>query len=124
MAFELDFLEMMPHSITIERATAFNAQGKATAWEDPVDYRCRISGKGISVRHQQNDEMTIIYDAWVQAGEAVISIQDRVTIPDDERFYIFRSRTPILFTVGRLTDEDGHHHVKLQFGWQYHRQGQ
>ena len=124
VSFETQFLEMMPDTITIASVATRNAQGKPATFNAGVPYRCRISGKGLSLRHQQGEEATVIFDAWVQAAEAVISAEDRVTLPADPRWSAFTDEPPILFAVARLTDEDGQHHVKLQFGWMYHRQGQ
>jgi hypothetical protein len=50
-----------------------------------------------------------------------IALADMIVLPEDEAWI---DRTPEIFALGRMTDEDGHHHTKIQCGWMYHRQGQ
>lgn len=119
--FEKEFLELMPHTITVEHVLTRNLYGSPASFSTPKSYRCRISGKKLSLRRTQGEEDTVIYDCWVEAKGQNFTVQDRVTLPDDGTFDILQ---PTIFAVERVSDEDGYHHVKVQFGWMYHRQGQ
>ena len=51
MSFEPEFLEMMPHTITVYRYTGENFRGERTRDEaNPRGYRCQITGKGLALR--------------------------------------------------------------------------
>jgi len=120
MAFEPDFLEMMPHTVTIAPWVSRTAAG-VDVFGAPVAYRARIVGKILSLRRAERSDRTVIFDVYLHAGTAVITSKDKLTLDGDAAWV---DGTPIIFAVARSTDEDGHHHVKLQCGWQYHRQGQ
>lgn len=120
MSFEAEFLEMMPHEITLEPWLEQDFHG-ADSYGPPRTYRCRIVGKGIALRRRDQEDTTVIFDIYAHTGGDVVKIEDRITLPDDQAFL---DRTPEIFAVGRFTDEQGHHHTKIQCGWMYHRQGQ
>jgi hypothetical protein len=125
MAFTDDFLELMPDIVGIE------AYGGEDEFGDPLPYgpltlfQCRIVGKGLSVRRQASEDDTVIYDIYLDVREdpfRTFTTKDRITLPPDQGFL---DLTPEIFTVGRFPDEDNEpHHIKLQCGWMYHRQGQ
>lgn len=119
--FEKEFLELMPHTITVEHTTGRSLYGGPATYSTPKTYRCRISGKKLALRRTRDEQDTVIYDCWVEAKGDNFTVHDRITLPDDGTFDIIQ---PIVFAVERLSDEHGYHHVKVQFGWMYHRQGQ
>lgn len=121
MSFEREFLKMMPHTIEVMHYLGTDFEGNKQYADSPVEYQCRIVGKGIALRRKFSDENTVIFDIYVNAGTNVFVVEDQVILPEDQAWI---DRYPELFAVGRVTDEDGHHHVKLQCGWMYHRQGQ
>jgi hypothetical protein len=124
MAFDEEFLDMMPHTVQIAPWTGQDKFGKPTFGSD-VAYRCRIVGKSVSVRHNQTEELQSIYTIYVAAGAAVITTRDRLTLPADNAFSGPGGGTqPKLFTVYKGTDDEGHHHTVIACGWMYHRQGQ
>lgn len=129
---ERQFLRMMPH--TIQRAPETGRTFKnVKSYGDDESFRCRITGKVLALRRNISEEDTVIFDIYIcpypvvdgviqwSAPVAIFRVTDRITLPDDQAFI---DQTPVVFAVGRLTDEKGHHHVKLQCGWMYHRQGQ
>lgn len=121
MSFEKEFHELMPHSIIIEPYTGESFRGVKT-YGPPKPYEhCRIVGKGLSLRTTAQEQDTVVFDIYVDAGTDVIKIEDRLTLPADQAWL---DQTPEIFAVARETDEDGHHHTKIQCGWMYHRQGQ
>lgn len=120
MAFETEFLEFMQETITIETFLYQNAE-KVKVYGPARSYRARISGKGISLRRSEKEELASIVDVWLYAGNDAISVNDRLTLPDNGAW---TDRTPVIFAVARYTDTDGQHNAKIQCGWMYHRQGQ
>lgn len=117
---EHEFLGMMPHTVTVEPYVADDFHGNPT-YGEAKSYACRIVGKGLSLRRREGEENTVVFDLYLDAGPDVITTEDRVTLPDDAAFI---DRTPEIFSVGKYTDDNGHHHTKIQCGWMYHRQGQ
>lgn len=123
----------MPHTIRRAQETSRSFRNVPTYDEAGEEsFRCRITGKALSIRHRMTEEDTVIFDIYVYpfpilaAGgfdydtpTEVFRTTDRITLPDDQAFI---DTTPLIFAVGRETDELGHHHVKLQCGWMYHRQ--
>lgn len=120
--FESEFLDLMPHTVTIYPRTGYDDSG-VPSYTGSVGkaYQCRIVGKNLSLRRPLTQEQTVVFDIYVNSGSDVFGLEDRVELPNDGAWL---DRYPKLFAVARLTDEDGHHHTKLQCGWMYHRQGQ
>lgn len=129
--FEPDFLDMMPFLVTISPAIGIDTNGEIS-YGTPREYRARISGKYISLRRPTSADGTPVFDIWIGArwiDEEPASLDDGdaftvdalVELPDDPAWI---DGTPVIFAIGRITDNDGHHHIKVQCGWMYHRQGQ
>lgn len=131
MAFERDFLTMMPHVLELEPYTGFDVHGDPLPFGSVRRYQCLITGKDISLRRQSSEQDAIIFDIYIGARivggmkrpvtDDLITLNDRITLPPGQEW---RDRNPIIFAVGHLSDDDGNHHIKLQCGWMYHRQGQ
>ncbi len=136
MAFEPDFLELMPHVIQVYGWLSENFHGDDDYETEPREYRCRIVGKGLALRTKLSDQETVIYDIYVgprieeglpvlDSQDDVFKLEDKIVLPEDQAWI---DRTPEIFAIARLTDEGGapgaHHHTKIQCGWMYHRQGQ
>jgi hypothetical protein len=96
VSFESDFLELMPHEITLYHWLSTNFHGV-------------------------EEDDAIIVDIYADTKGMRIALADMIVLPEDEAWI---DRTPEIFALGRMTDEDGHHHTKIQCGWMYHRQGQ
>jgi len=119
--FESEFLTMMPHSVTIFPRSGYTDSGLPSHSVTGKPYPCRIVGKNLSLRRSTVQDMTVVFDIFLDSGDDVIGLEDKVELPLDGAWL---NRYPLLFAVYRATDEDGHHHTKLQCGWMYHRQGQ
>lgn len=117
---EREFLELMPHRVKISPYEGTDFHGEIQ-YGDPVEYRARIVGKGIALRRQQDEDDTVIFDVYLDAGDAVIRVEDKIELPADAAWM---DQTPLIFSVGRYSDESGVHHTKVQCGYMYHRQGQ
>jgi len=130
MAFEAEFLSMMPHTVTVEPFTSVDRNNEAS-FGAPVSFRARIVGKVISLRRSEKEDSTPIFDVFlggivqgavvIPVGNILLTTNDRLTLPPNQGWV---DETPIIFAVARATDEEGHHHIKLQCGFMYHRQGQ
>jgi hypothetical protein len=129
MSFEREFLEFMPHVVTIFPRTAqLDRYGAHTYAATGVAYRCRVGGKIVSLRKQASEEVGSILDVWLGARvdelpitTTAISVLDKIELPADGVWF---DRYPIIFAVGQYPDPDGMHNIKVQCGWMYHRQGQ
>lgn len=121
--FEPEFLSMMPHTVTVSRQSGIDVYGNRVfgTVTPPTTYRCRIVGKILSLRRGDREELTTVYDVYTDMGDDVMTTDDQITLNGDPAWI---DQTPEIFAVSRVTDEDGHHHTKIQCGWQYHRQGQ
>lgn len=134
--FESEFLELMPHIISVRHVGAYTVYGvpDPNGYSVAKHYYCRITGKKLSLRRRDGEEDTVIYDVWARPWPigakptelSTFTVHDKVILPDDGTFdSVIGSRVdPIIFATERVSDEDGYHHIKLQFGWMYHRQGQ
>lgn len=128
MSFEREFLEFMPHVVAVFAKTGTDRHGAAVHASTGVAYRCRISGKVVSLRRSDKEDVGSILDVWLGArvdelplGTSPITIADKVELPNES---IWFDRYPVVFAVGHYTDPQGLHNIKLQCGWMYHRQGQ
>ena len=130
MSFDREFLEMMPHTITVRhRASGRDRKGNPNLGVATY-YKCRVVGKILSERSAHSQDYSQIFTIYIGAKitgssyssvEAVVfTTEDEITLPDQTTF---GDGKIVIFTVSRLTDEDGHHHIVVSCGWMYHRQG-
>lgn len=122
--FEDDFLELMPDTLQVEHwdGVSRDAEGQPSNFSAVEPYRCRIAGKAVTLRRPMEEQDGIIYDIWLyNHDQARFRQEDRITLPVS---FQFLQEPVVIFTVGSFGDQDGQHHVKIQCGWQYHRQGQ
>jgi len=117
---EHEFYSMMPHHVTVAPFVSNDVYGKPV-FGTAVSFRARVTGKALSIRRAEKQDTTVIFDVYIDAGGTVITTEDQLTLDGDPAWV---DQTPMIFAVARATDEDGHHHVKIQCGWMYHRQGQ
>lgn len=117
---EREFLELMPHTVMISPFLGRDFDG-VDQFGDPVEYRARIAGKGIALRRRSDEDDTVIFDVYIDAGDNIIRTEDKIELPPDAAWI---DETPLIFSVGRYTDDRGVHHTKIQCGYMYHRQGQ
>lgn len=119
--FEDDFLELMPHTVNIYQYTGQDEDTRPIHNPVPLTLRARITGKILSLRRFEKEDTTVVFDVYVKSGDNVITTRDKLELPNDA---VWVKGFPVIFAVARISDEDGHHHTKLQCGWMYHRQGQ
>jgi hypothetical protein len=116
-----DFLTMFPHTVNIYRQTGVNKHGSPVHAATPVAYRARITGKTLAVRRYLSEQDSVVFDVFVDAGTDIITHHDKLELPDND---VYVERYPEVYAIDRVSDEDGAHHLKIQCGWVYHRQGQ
>jgi len=123
--FEPDFLSMFAHTVQIQRWDGtYDGEGNPSPSATVLEFQCRISGKKLGERRSQGDgDNQDVFDIWFYDPEnRTFTVNDKVTLPTDLAFA--QDRNPSIYAVARVTDEEGQHHIKIQCGWQYHRQGQ
>lgn len=108
MAFDSDFLEMMPHTVVVSTRTGHSAYGTAAYSTSGSTYRARVVTKPGFVRTSQGETVEARTVAWI-ASTGTITVDDKVTLPD--------GTSPPLALVERYADEDGNNHCKVTFRW-------
>ena len=115
--FDSDFLELMPYTVTVAPKSGQNQYNEPT-FGTAVSYQARIAGKIMELRSKKGEEVTTTFELWLDTTD---------TIAPDAQLTLTGSQwidtTPEIFTVRRVSDENGDSHVQLSCGWQYHRQG-
>jgi hypothetical protein len=102
-----DWLDVMPSTVTLEKATSVNDYGKPTTFAAPATYRARISFKRHLVRSRVNGEDVLATGAVWLAGVAEVSAFDRLTLPGNLQ--------PDIVDWQTVYDENGPHHTKISF---------
>jgi hypothetical protein len=96
--FDPDFLELMPFTVTVAPKSGQNQYNEETY--------------GTAV------EVTTTFEIWLDTVDT-IAPDAQLTLTGAE----WIDTTPEIFTVRRVSDENGNSHVQLSCGWTYHRQG-
>jgi hypothetical protein len=119
------FLDAFSYTVDIQRWDGtYDGNGLPQHSATVLTFRCRISGKKLGERRPSTDEDNQdVFDIWFEDTENLsFTVKDKVILPDDAPFA--ENRYPTIYAVARVTRWDGQHHIKMQLGWQYHRQGQ
>jgi hypothetical protein len=115
--FDPDFLELMPFTVTVAPKSGQNQYNEST-YGTAVEYQARIAGKIMELRDARGEEVTTTFEIWLDTVDT-ISPDAQLTLTGAE----WIDTTPEIFTVRRVTDENGNSHVQISCGWKYHRQG-
>tara|TARA_R100001086_G_scaffold234689_1_gene157072 strand:- start:622 stop:990 length:369 start_codon:yes stop_codon:yes gene_type:complete len=115
--FDSDFLELMPYTVTVAPKSGQNQYNEPT-FGTAVSYQARIAGKIMELRSKKGEEVTTTFELWLDTTD-VIAPDAQLTLTGSQ----WIDTTPEIFTVRRVSDENGDSHVQLSCGWQYHRQG-
>lgn len=107
MAFDRSFLNLMPHTVTVATLSATDVYGDASYSTSTTSYRARwVHGPEV-VTNYLGEEVVSMDTVWV-ASTSLIPVTAEVTLPDGS--------SPHLISVQQYPDEDGIHHLKLNFG--------
>ena len=108
MSFEADFLELMPHNVTVYPVDSVNIHGEEIYSVLGTTYRALVEERPQMIRTAFGEEAIATAVAYV-ASTSRIPITSRVVLPDGSEPAIMRSDV--------FSDEDGTaHHVALFFG--------
>jgi hypothetical protein len=103
MAFDPEFLELMPDTITYRPKTTMDSYGRET-YGDPVVIRCRIVGKPRLIRNVEGDQVAVSTTIYT-GGAFGIEADGEITMPDGSK--------PPIQAVYTYPDEEGPHHQEV-----------
>ena len=77
-----DFLDLMPSTFQIEPYLGRDTYGVASYGSPPATYRGHKSDKTHFIRGPSGEQIVARGTAWLATYGAVISVEDRLTLPD------------------------------------------
>lgn len=98
-----DWLNMCPHTITVEPYASVDAYGAYT-YGTARTYRARVEGKNQLVMTGQGEESVSHITIYVASSS--IGPKDRITLPSP-----FTPTVPNILDVRYVSDESGFHHA-------------
>ncbi len=111
MAWDDEFLELMPETITIEPVTGRD-EYSARTFGTATSHRARVTTQVLRVldfNGNINLSQTVVWVAPTPDAIPTDVLADaRITLPDGTQ--------PPLLSAAVVSDEDGPHHLKLMFG--------
>ena len=111
MSFESEFLEFMPHTITVYEHSGFDAYGEPSYSVAGSTYPAMIEERPDVIRAAFGDEIVSSHVVYV-ASTSRISMTARVVLNDGST----SPPEPPLVRSDVFSDTDGTHHVVLFFG--------
>ena len=106
MAIDSEFLDLMPHTVTIANLSSRDAYGVPT-YGTATSYRARVVRKAQIVKDVTGAEVVSSTQVWL-FGTSGVTPESRITLPD--------SSTPKILMVESYPDEEGDHHDKVFCG--------
>ena len=107
MSFDPGFLDLMPHTITVNVFDAVNQYGEETYSTSASTYTAMVEEHPQIVRDSFG-ELTLASHLAYIASTARIPVTSQITLPDGSQPPLIRSDV--------FSDEDGIHHVVIFFG--------
>lgn len=107
MAFETEFLTLMPSTITVKAYTSFNQYGEPSYSTSGTTYRALIQEQPTEITDAFGREVISSHTIYV-ASTARIPLTSKLELPDGTDPAIIRSDV--------MYDQDGIHHVVLFCG--------
>jgi hypothetical protein len=107
MAFDPEFLDLMPHTITVQAMVASNEYGEEVYSTQTSSFQALVEERPQWVRSAFGEETVATAIAYVASTDR-IPITSLVTLPDGS--------TPAMIRSDVFSDEDGIHHNVLFFG--------
>lgn len=107
MAFDPEYLDLMPHRIVVNPYLSFNAYGERSYSTSGSTYDAMVQEQPTKVLNQIGEEVIGSHVVYV-ASTSRLDITARYTLPDGSQ------PTPIRVDV--MSDEDGIHHNVVIFG--------
>ncbi len=112
MAYERDFDDYMPDTITIEPFSSYD-EYRARSFGVSVTYTARVTEEFTQVMDLNGLEQTSTHTVWIAPHATSglptgLTTNARVTLPDGS--------TPPLLSYRLISDDEGDHHMKLMLG--------
>lgn len=108
MAFEPEFLDLMPHTISVHALASVNQYAEPTYSTSGTTYTCLIQEMPQVILDAYGEEVVSSHTIYV-ASTARIPLTSKVVMPDGSEPNLIRSDV--------MADEDGTaHHIVLFFG--------
>ena len=110
----VDYLEMLPQTITIKPFATQSKYGGET-FGTGVDYRARVIYKPHLIRNSEGNEQVARGEIWL--GPPVSDLSNAVVPTIDPKSQIvFEGDNLIILSFSRVPDELDNHHIKIHFG--------
>ena len=107
MSWDRGFLQMLPHTITVSTVASLSVGGAPVFSTSATSYRARVVNTNKFVHDSRGEGAAVAYEAWI-ASTGILARDSKYTLPDGS--------TPPVVRVDVFPDEQGHHHVRVQFG--------
>lgn len=110
MTLEAEFVDMMPHGVTVYGWASANTYGEATYSTSGSTYPALIQERFEQVTNLQGEEVTVT---------TIVYVGSTTSLAATSRYVLDNNSTtmePVLASLARLYDEDGLHHHVLYFG--------
>lgn len=109
-----DWQDLCPATVSHAPVASRTAYGVLTH-DAATDYRARVTYQAKRVasmrREKLGTEVVAAGVAWILGLPDIQDQDDRITLPETPL-----GKTPIIESWGKVSDEDGAHHVKVYFG--------
>lgn len=100
---ETEFLELMPHTITLASITSRSSDGYYKLFHGTArSYRGLVEQGNTLIRDATGSEVVARTTVYVYTTTGAITVEDRITLPD--------GTTPAILDVRVFADENGTHH--------------
>ena len=107
MALEADFLDLCPHTVTLEPLSTHDVYG-APSFGTSVSHTALIMQESKLVRAADGREVVSGTQVYIPSSSASVAEQDRLTLPDGSQ--------PEIIRVSTFSDDDGQHNVVVYCG--------
>jgi len=104
-----EWADFMPQTVVVEPWVSYKGGGSGSNYGTAVSYGCRIEMKNHLVVDRSGKTVTAKGRVFLLSAD-ILDIRDRVTLPVG-----YVPLQPILLDVNINDDENGNHHVTLEF---------
>lgn len=111
MAWDSEFLDVMPHSVVVHALSSRKSDGSAAYSASGSTYRARVAQVSEQVRDVNGNIVEASQVAWI-ASTSPLSVHSRYRLPAGTG----GSTTPPVLSVTNWPDEDGVYAHKVLFG--------
>lgn len=121
MAFDPEFLELFPHTVTLTQPTGRDPFGKPSfTGATPTTYPARVVGQIGSIRDGRTKSESPQFVVYVANGDDPVTTDYKIDINAGDAYATLGQ--PYIMAVLRYPDEEGNHHTKIIMGFMFHHQ--